>query len=208
MNAPVIQRNYPSFSMPRRVERKPEPVRERPEGEYSDLQHQRKPSVKTLIAILKEEIILHEDLLNLKQKERPCLASGAVGELEKVTSELNVLVEKIRKLEDQRREEMVRWAEFVGCKPSHITLRMIAQRLSPEEGETLIGIGERLKALVIAVRDENNMNQLLLRRSLRLLNEEVKLFTNSEESNISYTSTGAVTHKQPPSRSRLVDCRA
>ena len=208
MNGVAIDRNYATYSPHRRAERKAEPANER--SRYCSMPSQqrsgRKPSLTTLIAILEQEIALHEELLNKKREERPCLATGAVTELQKITGQLSALVERIRELEDRRREEMAHWAEFLGNSSSKITLRMIAHRLSPDKAERLIQVGDRLKALVIAVRDENNMNEMLLRRSLRLVNEEIRILTG-EEDNVAYTSGGMVTHKQPPSRSRLVDCR-
>jgi flagellar biosynthesis/type III secretory pathway chaperone len=158
--------------------------------------------------IMREELSLYVELFNIKRQERPCLAAGAVTELQKITDDLQVVVDKIKRAEKSRAEEMDRWAKVVGCGPSHVTLRMIAQQVSPEEGQTLIEVGDQLKALVITVRDENNVNQLLLRRSLRLANDEIRILINSEEESGAYSAQGSVSPQRTPCGRRLVDCRA
>lgn len=206
-----ITPDHTRFSTPQQSEQKPESVHDRSANGSSPRQHnhaRREPSARALLEILRQEILLHVELLNKKREERPCLAVGAATELRKITDDLEGLIEKIRQAEESRAEEMERWARVVGCAPSHITLRMIAPHVFPEEGEKLIEMGDQLKALVIAVRDENNVNQLLLRRSLRLVDEEIRILINNEDEPVGYTAEGSVSHQRIPCGRRLVDCRA
>ncbi len=213
MNTMPLDTNYATYTRYTRPKRRTEPLQNRLGGDSPTPQQggQRNdtPSVDVLLSILEEEIGLHEQLLEKKKQERPCLAVGAVNDLQKITGELQQIVDKIQHAEQRRTQEKRRWGEMFGVDPAKISLRAIAQHLPRDKGETLVETGDRLKALVVAVRDENNMNQLLLKRSMHLLNEEIRtLFNTDEEAGVSYTSQGSMKQNKGRSPSHLVDCRA
>ncbi len=212
MNANHVDTNYAVYSPYRRPERKPQAIRNDLGGDSPSPQHdgerQSAPSVDALLSILQEEIDLHEQILEKKKQERPCLATGAVTELQKITGDLQQIIDKIQHAEQRRTQELKRWGETLGIDPARISVRTIAQHLPEEKRETLIQTGDRLKTLVLAVRDQNNMNQLLLKRSMRLLNDEIRvLFNTDDDESISYTSRGSITQTKRRSSSHLVDCR-
>ncbi len=209
MNELSVYKSYSPFFNSQRTEPRTEPLKERASKDSSSFSHNRtRPNLDLLISILDQEIQLHENLLAKKKEERPFLATGAMNGLQSVTEEISELVRKIQSLEEQRQEEMSRWAEYLGTASSRITLKMISHALPHEDAERLSYVGGRLRDLVLAVRKENIMNELLVRRSLRLLNDEVRTLIGGKEETASYSPTGSVVQQQRRSRNCLVDCRA
>ncbi|HPA46385.1 MAG TPA: flagellar protein FlgN [bacterium] len=208
MNELSVYKSYGPFLNTQRTERRTEAVKERASRDSSSFSHDRpRPNLDLLISILEQEIHLHESLLAKKKEERPLLATGAMNALQSVTEEMSEQIRRIQSLEEQRQDEMSQWAEYLGTASSKITLKMISHMLPPDDAERLSFVGDRLRDLVLAVRKENIMNELLVRRSLRLLNEEVRVLIGGKEETASYSSTGGVVQQQRRSRSCIVDCR-
>ena len=110
-----------------------------------------------LAKILNEQVLGYKMLLELLQKERLCLIELNAAAVEELYKEKDVLILKLRLLEDERLRLMK------DLDRGDITL----QKLGEVTGnKAFLDIRSKLKSLMQAIEELNNFNRLLIERSL------------------------------------------
>ncbi len=107
--------------------------------------------------ILNEQVIGYKMLLELLQRERLCLIDLNAGAVEELYKEKDVLILRLRLLEEERLRLMMDYGR------GDITL----QKLGEVTGNIIfLDIRSKLKSLMQAIEELNNFNRLLIERSL------------------------------------------
>ena len=86
-------------------------------------EHQHK---KELIAVLKEEQSLYEQLLALSREKTNVLVKNDTAGLKKIMEQIQGPLDKINELEEQREKIIAQLAESFGVKRSKVTLGFLA----------------------------------------------------------------------------------
>ncbi len=110
-----------------------------------------------LAKILNEQVMGYKSLLELLQKERLCLIDLNANAVEDLYKEKDVIILKLRLLEDERLRLMKDYGK------GEITL----QKLGEVTGnKTFHEIRSKLRSLMQAIEELNSFNRLLIERSL------------------------------------------
>ncbi len=158
-----------------------------------------------LVAIMREQERLCSMLLELSRGERTAVLEGRLDLLEKATLEKSVLIEQMDRLEQRRRALAGEVARQVGL-PSDVSLQGLAERLDGEEAKELLEIRHRVAQAVARLKETNESNLQLMRKSLEGVRDSIRQLRHSVGASAVYTRTG-----QPRigvSSTMAVDCHA
>jgi flagellar biosynthesis/type III secretory pathway chaperone len=110
-----------------------------------------------ITSILNEQINCYEILLELLRNERICLIELNAGRIEELYKKKDVIILKLKLLEDERIRLMKGFGE------GDMTLLNLAEATGDS---VFLDIRSALKSLLQAVEELNNYNRLLIDRSL------------------------------------------
>lgn len=111
----------------------------------------------SLAKILNEQVVGYKLLLELLQKERLCLIDLNAGAVEELYKEKDVLILKLRLLEEERLRLMKDYGKG----------DMTLQKLGEVTGNTIfLDIRSKLRSLMQSIEELNSFNSLLIERSL------------------------------------------
>ncbi len=147
-------------------------------------------NVKTLTQLLERETKVHEKLFLAKKDEQRFLALADASALLKNTEKISDLVSEVEELEQERSQITKEIASELGHDRESVLLKDLLEWLPPVNCEELERAGMSLKNTVENIKEINQANRLVLKRSSDTIVHEISDFIKMEESGV-YKSDGA-----------------
>lgn len=158
-----------------------------------------------LVAVMREQGRICEELLKVVTAERVAVLAGRIDDLDGLTLEKGRLIDGMERLEATRRGLAEQVAREVGL-PHDVPLAGLAARLGAGEAEELLQVRQQVADVVSKLRESNEGNLMLMRKSLELVRDSIRQLRRAVGSGDTYTSDG---HSSFHGKSNLmVDCRA
>lgn len=142
-----------------------------------------------LIVVMQEQERLCALLLELSRGERKAVLEGRVGLLETATRDKSGLIEQLDRLEQQRRGLAARLARELGL-PTDSSLLGLAARLGGREAEELLETRHRVAQAVTRLRETNDGNLQLMRKSLESVKDSIRQLRHAIGSGDTYNRCG------------------
>jgi flagellar biosynthesis/type III secretory pathway chaperone len=133
--------------------------------------------MEDLIVCLEQEEKEFSQLLTLSRKKTPVIVNNKVAELEQITDEEQIIVNRITSLENKRETVTKDIAEVINKDVEELKLTTLIDLMSnqPKERERLSNIHDKLSATVREVRQVNENNAELIRHSLEMVNFDLSV---------------------------------
>ena len=133
--------------------------------------------MENLIAVLQQECVEYNGLLELSGRKTPIIVAGDLNNLEKITDEEQEWVGRITHLEKKRSEITADIADVLNKDVKTMKLRDLVQMLSarPAEQKQLSDACDGLRDVVDRVRAVNEQNRELIQHSLELVEFDMNL---------------------------------
>lgn len=133
--------------------------------------------MENLIAVLQQECIEYNGLLEISRRKTPIIVAGDLEQLQKITDEEQEWVGRITHLEKKRVEVTADIANVLNKDVTTMKLRDLVQILSarPAEQKLLADACDGLQSAVYQVREVNEQNGELIRHSLELVEFDMNL---------------------------------
>jgi flagellar biosynthesis/type III secretory pathway chaperone len=151
-------------------------------------------SIAQLIAVLTEELKVHENLVEIAQKMNDAIKRREIRDVQQQTQRYDVLVGRLEELEEQRLAACDAFAETGGQR--HLTLTAIIStlKMEPQRGE-LSKLRSLLKEKLMALSRLNTANHILLEASLTIIAKNFELMLRTREKFQGYGHGGAATSR-------------
>lgn len=133
--------------------------------------------MEDLIVCLEQEEKEFSQLLTLSRKKTPVIVNNKVAELEQITDEEQIVVNRITSLENKRETVTKDIAEVINKDVEELKLTTLIDLMSnqPKERERLSNIHDKLSATVREVRQVNENNAELIKHSLEMVNFDLSI---------------------------------
>ena len=133
--------------------------------------------MQDLITILEEENSEYEILLELSSRKTGFIVAAQLQELEKITDEEQIVVNKVHQLEQKREELMNDIANVINKDVKTLKLVNLIQLLGnrPDEQAKLAEVHERLKGTMKNMVRVNNQNRDLLGNAREMVQFDLNL---------------------------------
>lgn len=134
--------------------------------------------IETIKKVLIEQVQGCRLLLELLQREKICLINLQMGEIEALTKEKDILVLKLRLLEEERGRLIDRFvfenfSDLPGEGPAFQKISLL--KLAELTGETtFIEIRSKLISLSQGIKELNDLNKVMIDRTLGFLKRNTK----------------------------------
>ncbi|SDG17311.1 flagellar protein FlgN [Desulfosporosinus hippei] len=130
---------------------------------------------------LERQVELYKELMTLEGLKRKALVENNLLEIESVTAQEEAFISKVNLLEKER----LLWAEQIGQeldkKPEDLTLAELADYYPP-----LDRIRHDLDHVVAQLQEIHEINSLLLRQAMKIVDYTVELMTHQESNTYTY----------------------
>ncbi len=138
--------------------------------------------IENLINVLEDEAAEYESLLGLSMKKTPVIVAGNLEELQRITDDEQLVVDKISHLDAKRSEVMTDIASVMNKDVKTLKLADLVQMLRerPEESRKLAEIHDRLKLVTGNMKRVNEQNRELIAHSLELVAFDMNLLQASK----------------------------
>lgn len=133
--------------------------------------------MENLIAVLQQECIEYNGLLELSGRKTPIIVAGDLANLEKITDEEQEWVGRIAHLEKKRTEVTADIADVLNKDVKTMKLRDLVEMLAarPAEQKLLADACDGLRDVVSRVQAVNEQNRELIQHSLELVEFDMNL---------------------------------
>lgn len=133
--------------------------------------------MENLIAVLQQECIEYNGLLEISRRKTPIIVAGDLEQLQKITDEEQEWVGRITHLEKKRVEVTADIANVLNKDVTTMKLRDLVQILSarPAEQKLLADACDGLQSVVHQVQGVNEQNRELIQHSLELVEFDINL---------------------------------
>ena len=123
--------------------------------------------ISNLIQILNEQTERHTELLGLSVEEKDAIVQNDIETLGKLVNLKNIVISQNNRLEKKRISLVADIAEVLALPDKDIDIKTLADMLQgkPEQSE-LIEAGRKLRAVVIELKEVNDLNKELLENAL------------------------------------------
>lgn len=127
--------------------------------------------MEELLDTLEKEHLEYEKLLELSERKTPIIIKGSIAELEKITDEEQIVVNRISHLDSKRETVTKDIANVINKDVETLKLSTLIKLLAnqPNEQKRLSDIHDRLQKTVGTIRRLNEHNQELINQSLELV---------------------------------------
>lgn len=151
-----------------------------------------------LRAILREELVLYEQLLELAGQKKRLLLEAFSTELQTIVTQEEACMVSLETLEEQRLES---FRETGGS--AEVTLEQVLANLADDDLKTEVRtLGNRLRDCGQRIHQLNDENQRLLQQALELTRYSIQLFARIPRE-VTYQAPG--TDRKQPGVSALID---
>ncbi len=133
--------------------------------------------MENLIAVLQQECVEYNGLLELSSRKTPIIVAGDLVNLEKITDEEQEWVGRIAHLEKKRTEVTADIADVLNKDVKTMKLRDLVEMLAarPAEQKLLSDACDGLRDVVSRVQAVNEQNRELTQHSLELVEFDMNL---------------------------------
>jgi flagellar biosynthesis/type III secretory pathway chaperone len=129
------------------------------------------PKIEELTANLKHQITLHRQLTDLLREEKEHLLAVRFKEIREATYAKEAILDEVRREEFRRQAWTSEAAKAIGISPQEITMEIVANKIAPEQFESLMSLKNTLLVLIKKTRDMNNDNKRLVEAAIKDTNE-------------------------------------
>lgn len=154
-----------------------------------------KKLMNELISIFEKQIKLHQSLLAVLMEEKTSIVESNLIELNNANGEKETLILKIKNLEDNRLNLVVKIAEALSEDSQNLTLKRLCEIIEEPHSTRLDDCRSRLILLTDNVRKSNEENKVLLTQAVELVRGSFMLLDNLMSSNSVYYRTGEIGNK-------------
>lgn len=133
--------------------------------------------MENLIQVLDKESSEYEVLLGLSMTKTPAIVAGRLDELQEITDEEQIVVNKINRLEQERVQLMKDIANVMNKDVTKLKLADLIQMLGsrPQESESLARVHDKLQDVLSNMQRVNNQNKELIANALELVEFDMNL---------------------------------
>ncbi|HEX2988426.1 MAG TPA: flagellar protein FlgN, partial [Chloroflexota bacterium] len=142
-----------------------------------------------LLSVMRELERLCQQLLEVTGLERRLVLDGRIGDLDDTTRKKNELMERMDRIEVLRRDLSARTAVEYGL-PQDASLARIATRMEKQAAADLLELRQRVSDGISRLKDLNETNQMLVRKSLDMVRNSIRQLSRSVGAGQSYTPNG------------------
>jgi flagellar biosynthesis/type III secretory pathway chaperone len=143
--------------------------------------------INDLISILEKETSLYEDLLRVLRKERELIASFDVDRLTGIVRRKVELIDDLRKLEEDRKAIAGVLGDRFNIRDLEFTISHLIQNSDVSSSAKLKNCANRLSSIVSEVSRFNKDNGILIERSLKYINDSVRILSSLVEERHTYS---------------------
>jgi len=133
--------------------------------------------MENLIAVLQQECVEYNGLLELSGRKTPIIVAGDLNNLEKITDEEQLIVSRINHLDTIRNEAVQDIANVLNKDVTKLKIadliKMLEQR--PEEQQKLAAASDALQSVVRNVARVNGQNRELIQNALEMVQFNMNL---------------------------------
>ncbi len=155
-----------------------------------------------LVILLRKEIDLYRKMLTLVRRERSRVVKGELAGLVELVQQKEAVSRELQAVHVSRCSVVNRLAAAFGDE-SALTLSRVAQLAPPDTGETLTGLVQEFRSLVGLLVAANDVNRVLLARSLECIQGSLDLF-RSVSKVPTYNADGRLAAAPVPALSQTV----
>ena len=152
-----------------------------------------------LVNILNIELKAYDKLLAILNEEQETLVHWRIGDLQDVVQKKDRQLEQVTRLEKKRMDflgsihrDLQKMGLSAGDDEGTVKLSDIIAMVNPEEKHTLRELHEDLSIMVKEVTTTNYKNQVLLKRSLEIVNANLNIYAQSEKLANTYNAAGDI----------------
>lgn len=146
--------------------------------------------LSTLVNILSEQVILHENLLNLLKEENLKIGIHSGSSLLRLHSDKLMLTRKIAYLEEQRILIIKNLAEMWQEEEKTLTLSWIIQKVSIEYKEPLKNSFNLLKKFMNEIKESAEHNARISKARLKSVDQSLRFLKDIHKSQKTYSYNG------------------
>lgn len=143
-----------------------------------------------LIGLLGHATELYQSLLHIVQNEKDAVVGLNLKQLSEACKAKDNLLLKLRILEEQRQQVMVRVADQLGCSPEGLTITQLSQQVEKSYSRRLLDHSTDLLALIHTLQDATQQNKSLMSHSMQLIQGSFNLLRNLMPDNPVYYRSG------------------
>ena len=139
--------------------------------------------IDVFIKTLEDEYPEHVKLLELSKKKTPIIVKGDIKELQKLTDEEQIVVERITHLEKKRIECLNDIATVLNKDVNTLKIPMLLEILEkqPREQLQLKEVHTKLKAVLKDMKMTNERNRVLIEQSLEMVDFDLNLYRSMKQ---------------------------
>jgi flagellar biosynthesis/type III secretory pathway chaperone len=145
-----------------------------------------------LIGLLEHTTELYQSLFAVVQNEKNAVVGLDLQQLNEACKAKDNLLLKLRILEEQRQQIMVRLAAEIGCSSQGLTLTQLSLLVDESYGRRLTSLSRDLLALIQSLQDATQQNKFLMSHSMQLIRGSYNLLNNLMAANPLYYRSGNV----------------
>ena len=136
--------------------------------------------MQDLIVVLEQENSEYELLLELSNRKTGFIVAAQLLELEKITDEEQIVVNRIHQLENKRENLMNDIANVINkdVKTMRLSDLLVMLEQRPEEHQKLAKVYDRLKSAVHEVERVNGQNRVLIENALEMVRFDMNVLQN------------------------------
>lgn len=127
--------------------------------------------IEELITTLEQEKDIYMQLIPIAEKKTNVIVKNDLQELQDITEQEQILIDKINTLEHKREEVIINVGTVINRKPETLNVKMIIQLLEkqPNEQKRLSNVHDILKKTIQRLVEINNHNRSLILQSLEMI---------------------------------------
>jgi flagellar biosynthesis/type III secretory pathway chaperone len=145
-----------------------------------------------LIGLLEHTTELYQALFSVVQNEKNAVVGLDLQQLNEACKAKDNLLLKLRILEEQREQIMVRLAAEIGCSSQGLTLTQLSLLVDESYARRLVDLSRDLLALIQSLQDATQQNKFLMSHSMQLIQGSYNLLNNLMATNPLYYRSGNV----------------
>lgn len=119
-----------------------------------------------MLTCLERIVELYQRLLDLSKRKERCLVVSDLTTLDEIVSEEQQLVAETAQLEARRIRIQADLARIAGCPADRLTVSRLLDLANESEAHTLLQSQERLVHVLRELKDQNELNDLLIQQFL------------------------------------------
>ncbi len=143
-----------------------------------------------LLHVLKEEMEICKQMVDLLQKERESIKNLSTAELEAHTKQKTTLSLQLRILEESRLSQVAGIALIIKKDPQEVNLSLLCEIMPKQRAEKFRQCQSSLKALSQSIEELNQRNASIIELSLKQLKEYYQVLTSFGTSFPTYQKNG------------------